>query len=140
MSEKHEINVRSSRQQGLVEFLEEHEYIVAEIADNIWQVNAIGGPSIYLAQEGQSLYFQLSIGTLGKLAEDAQLLYQLLDLNSEITPASLAIDSQAQPAELCLVERRELSSLDSNEVLSVLESLNLASIRTQKILQDKIDK
>ncbi len=130
-----DITIRSTTQQPLTEFLENHDYLVETLKDNILAVKNIGGPSIYIALENldqaATLYFELSLGELGNLRQNAAVLYKLLDLNSEIAPVSVAINSQAN--QLCLVERLEGENLDSNEILSVLESMGLACLRVQQL-------
>ena len=135
------ISVRSSLQQNLIEFLEGQDYLVEQPGENILAVSAIGGPGIYIAyQEHQTeegdgtLYFELNMGQLGSLRNNAEVLYKLLDLNSEIAPISAAVNSEGEEPALCLVERLETENLDGNEVLAVLEGIGLACLRVQQLL------
>lgn len=118
----------------LAEFLEDQGYIVEEINPQIWRVSPLGGASIYIAAEEETLYFELILGGVGSLAQNARILYQLLDLNSEIAPAGIAINSTQEPAQLCLVGRLENRNLDSNELLGMLECLGLTCLRVQQLL------
>ncbi len=133
-----EINVSTAGQQKLIDFLEDCDYLVEQLSDNILAVKAVGGPSIYVAQENigetASLYFELSLGPVGKLGENANLLYKLLNLNSEIAPVSVAINTECAEPTFCLVERLSADNLDSNELLAVLEGLGLACLRLQQLL------
>ncbi len=129
------ITVRSTVQQELAQFLEDHDYLVEQPSAQILAVKTIGGPSIYIACEAAgTLYFELSLGKLGALRQHAAVLYKLLDLNSEIAPVSVALNSEGPEPELCLVERLESRNLDSNEVLAVLEGMGLACLRVQQLL------
>ena len=133
------IRVRSSVQQSLAEFLEGQDYLVEQPGENILAVSAIGGPSIYIAHEEYreeygTLYFELNMGQLGSIRNSAEVLYRLLDLNSEIAPISAAVNSEGEEPALCLVERLETENLDGNEVLAVLEAIGLACLRVQQLL------
>lgn len=131
---EHATTIRCEKCLPLAEFLEENEYMVEQLDAQIWQVNPIGGTPIFLATEGETLYFEMSLGVLGALEHNAKVLYHLLDVNSEIAPASVAINSTNDPAELCLVGRLERTNLDSNEILGMLACLGLASLRVQQLL------
>ncbi|WGK68785.1 hypothetical protein P0082_09890 [Candidatus Haliotispira prima] len=134
-----DVTVRSSTRQGLSEFLEDQDYLVESLSPHILAVKSVGGPTVYIAQQHHEegigrLYFELSLGLLGNLEQNAPVLFKLLDLNSEITPVSVAVNSEDGQPRLCLVESLESGNLDNNEVLSVLEAMGLACLRVQQLL------
>ena len=68
----------------------------------------------------------------------SELLYfKLLDLNTEILPVSVGIDlTKEDDPRLVLVESREVSNLDENELLSVFNAFELACDRVETVLAD----
>ena len=75
----------------------------------------------------------------GNRSQSKDFYFKLLDLNTEILPVSLGINS-ANPDDprLVLVESREISNLDENEVLSVFDSLELATDKVEELLQKEL--
>jgi hypothetical protein len=63
----------------------------------------------------------------------------VLDLNTEIQPVSAGIDtSNPDDVRLVLVESREASTLDDNELLAVFDAMELAVDRLEVLIQENL--
>ena len=86
--------------------------------------------------EGGHLYFEIDLGNVSSFATE-KLYHDLLDLNTEILPVAFGLN-RANPDDprLVLVESREAENLDSNELLCVFTSLELAVDRAETMLAE----
>ena len=132
------IQIRSVKNFDLQEFLLLNNFSVETINDHILSVSRDGELPVFLHFDELQIYFQLDLGNVESLASK-DFYFKLLDLNTEILPVSLGINS-ANPDDprLVLVESREISNLDENEVLSVFDSLELATDKVEELLQKEL--
>ena len=132
------IQIRSVKNFDLQEFLLLNNFSVETVNDHILSVSRDGELPVFLHFDELQIYFQLDLGNVESLASK-DFYFKLLDLNTEILPVSLGINS-ANPDDprLVLVESREISNLDENEVLSVFDSLELATDKVEELLQKEL--
>lgn len=134
-----EIVIRSVRSIGLREFLQSHNYNMAQIDNGVILISRLD-LEIYLKPSKDVLYFEMEIGNISK-ERSVELYEDLLDLNTEILPVSIGIDkvSTGEP-RLVLVESRESANLDENELLSVLQTMEIAVAKVEVLLKKHLDK
>ena len=127
------ILVRSTDHCPMGDFLQSHDYVITEIKEGIYKVSR-DFIEVFLSVDERNIFFQLEVGDLGQY-EDLAIYRDLLDLNTEILPVSLGIDttSSASP-RLLILESRETENIDENEILSVFESMEIALFKVEKIL------
>ena len=132
------IQIRSVKNFDLQEFLLLNNFSVETINDHILSVSRDEELPVFLHFDELQIYFQLDLGNVESLASK-DFYFKLLDLNTEILPVSLGINStNADDPRLVLVESREISNLDENEVLSVFDSLELATDKVEELLQKEL--
>ncbi len=126
--------VTSTSKRSLDDFLHDHGFIVESVNGEVLSVKRPGELPIYISISSNSLFFEIDLGNVSSFA-DAELYYKILDLNTEILPVSVGIDStDGSDPRLVLVETRELANLDDNEVLSVLDAMEIAVDKVEKLL------
>lgn len=136
---KEEIVIRSVRSIGLEEFLQSHDYIMTEIKNDVILISR-SDLAIYLKSDKGILFFEVEIGNISK-ERTIELYEDLLDLNTEILPVSIGIDKTAtNDPRLVLVESRESANLDENELLSVLQTMEIAVAKVELVLKKHLDK
>ena len=136
---KEEIVIRSVRSIGLEEFLQSHDYIMTEIKNDVILISR-SDLSVYLKSDKGILFFEVEIGNISK-ERTIELYEDLLDLNTEILPVSIGIDRAAtNDPRLVLVESRESANLDENELLSVLQTMEIAVAKVELVLKKHLDK
>ena len=136
---KEEIVIRSVRSIGLEEFLQSHDYIMTEIKNDVILISR-SDLSVYLKSDKGILFFEVEIGNISK-ERTIELYEDLLDLNTEILPVSIGIDKAAtNDPRLVLVESRESANLDENELLSVLQTMEIAVAKVELVLKKHLDK
>ena len=131
-----QVIVTSSLKEDLVSFLEGNEFSVTALDDDVYRVERDGELPVFLNLEGGHIYFEIDLGNISKVATE-KLYHDLLDLNTEILPVAFGIN-RANPDDprLVLVESRETDNLDSNELLCVFTSLELAVDQAETLLAD----
>ncbi len=133
-----DIKVTSARQDDIISFLENHDFLVKNIGEDIYKVEREGDDPVYLSLIESQIFFQVDLGSLKGL-DTKQLYFKLLDSNTEILPVSFAINSSnADDHRLLLVESREIVDLCDIEVLSVFDALSIATDKAETILKDLI--
>ena len=132
------IQIRTQLHTPLIDYLENMGYIIDVIDEKILKVNSVGNESIFIVQEDKTLYFEMSLGEVAPI-KNLPTFYHLLDLNSEIAPISIAINSEDEKDQLVLVERHPIDNLDGNELISILEAMELASIRVSEIIEFELN-
>jgi hypothetical protein len=109
------IKVRSIVLVDLIEFLENRDYIVDEVSENILSANKSGEMTVYISLIDDVMYFYVDLGNITEIA-DKDLYFKILDLNTEILPVSIGIDTTNEKNNrLVIVESREIDNLDDNE-------------------------
>lgn len=128
------VMIRKPAGTPLFTMLEEHDFAVEQVTDKVFKVTHFEELPVFIHIENESLYFMVDLGDASPFA-DKDLYFRILDLNTEILPVSVGIDSTdpSQP-HLVLVESRELQNLDENEVLSVFNTLELATDKVEEVL------
>lgn len=126
--------VTSTSKKSLEDFLHDQGFIVEDMDGAVLSVKRPGELPIFISLSSSSLFFEVDLGNISSFA-DADLYYKILDLNTEILPVSVGIDStQQEDPHLVLVETRELANLDDNEVLSVLDAMEIAVDKVEDLL------
>ena len=126
--------VTSTSRKSLEDFLHDQGFIVEEMDGTVLSVKRPGELPIFISMSNNSLFFEVDLGNVSAFA-DADFYYKILDLNTEILPVSVGIDStQRDDPRLVLVETRELVNLDDNEVLSVLDAMEIAVDKVEDLL------
>ena len=131
-----QVIVTSSLKEDLVSFLEFNEFSVVPLENGIYRVERDGELPVFINLEGKHLYFEIDLGNISSIATE-KLYHDLLDLNTEVLPEAFGLN-RANPDDprLVLVESRESENLDSNELLRVFTSLELAVDRAETLLAD----
>ncbi len=126
--------VKTISKMPIIEFLIEKGYVVEKVSENVFSVNKSEELPVYMSIEGSTLYFEADLGNISEIATK-ELYFSLLDLNTEILPVSLGIDTtKTDDPRLVLVESREIDNLDDNEILSVLDAIELAIDKLENVL------
>lgn len=129
------VQIKTTRFQGLIEFLEEKGFQVEKATDDVIAANRIGEFPIFINIHGGALWFECDLGST-KGIED--MFGSFLDLNTEILPVSLGINSvNPDDPRLVLLESREAENLDENEFLSVMDAMELAVDKVEALLAKK---
>lgn len=82
---------------------------------------------LVIIEENKRLYFQLDVLHLDEIYEDVNLYRELLKLNYEIVPLSIAIDSsEAEDSILIITATLETENLDENELINVVNEFESA--------------
>ena len=128
--------IRDKQETPLMDFLQMNNYFVEEITDKVLKVVRTGELPVFLNVDEKTIYFELDLGNISNIANE-ELYHKLLDLNTEILPVSLGINS-TNPGDpkLVLVESRETANLDNNEILAVFDALEIAVDKTEGVLSD----
>ena len=128
--------IRDKQETPLMDFLQMNNYFVEEITDKVLKVVRTGELPVFLNVDEKTIYFELDLGNISEIASE-ELYHKLLDLNTEILPVSLGINS-TNPGDpkLVLVESRETANLDNNEILAVFDALEIAVDKTEGVLSD----
>ena len=128
------INITTDRSLPLSQFLQDQDYTVEQIDENVCQVTRDDDLPVFVQTNGKSLFFEVDLGNVSEYASQ-DMYFQLLNLNTEILPVSIGVDStNPQDPRLVLVESREANNLDDNELLSVFNALEIATDKVAGVL------
>jgi len=131
-----QIIVTSSMKEDLVSFLEFNEFSVTALGNNVHRVERDGELPVFININGGHIYFEIDLGNISAFACE-KLYHDLLDINTEILPVAFGLNrTNPDDPRLVLVESRESENLDSNEILRVFTSLELAVDRAETLLAD----
>ncbi len=131
-----QVIVTSSLKEDLVSFLEGNDFSVAALDNDVYRVERDGELPVFINLEGGHIYFEIDLGNISAVATE-KLYHDLLDLNTEILPVAFGINrTNPDDPRLVLVESRETDNLDSNELLCVFTSLELAVDQAETLLAD----
>ena len=129
-----DIIIKTERQDDLLSFLQNHDFIVESLENNIHRVLREEEDPVYLSISETNLYFEVDLGNISGIASQ-DLYFSLLNFNTEILPVSFAINnSNPKDPRLVLVESRETVDLCDAEILSVSDALALASEKAETLL------
>lgn len=133
-----QLTIRTDSTQPVAEFLDRHGFSVDQLSEQVYKVTRDGELPVFVNMDHKSLYFEVDLGNVSEYASQ-ELYFQLLDLNTLILPVSLGIDTTAEhDPRLVLVESREFSNLDENELLSVFNALELATDKVEALLSQYV--
>ncbi|NOR44968.1 MAG: hypothetical protein GQ534_05220 [Candidatus Delongbacteria bacterium] len=133
------IEVRSIDQTDLIDFLENRDYIVDEVSENILSANKSGEMTVYISLVDDVMYFYVDLGNITDIA-DKDLYFKILDLNTEILPVSIGIDTTNEKNNrLVIVESREIDNLDDNELLYIFNAMEIATDKVAMLLAEYLD-
>ena len=133
------IKVRSMALIDLIEFLENRDYIVDEVSENILSANKSGEMTVYISLVDDVMYFYVDLGNVTDIA-DKDLYFKILDLNTEILPVSIGIDTTNEKNNrLVIVESREIDNLDDNELLYIFNAMEIATDKVAMLLAEYLD-
>lgn len=131
-----EIQVRNLNYSNLVDFLYDNDFFVEKASDTIYKVNRSHEQPVYLNHHDNNIYFSVDLGSIKDIGSQ-DLYFKLLDLNTEILPVSIGIDtSENSDPRLVLVESRECTNIDQNELLSVFDALEIAVDKIESTLAE----
>lgn len=135
-----EIQIKTSREEELNRFLAFHDFQLEPLENDVLRATRAGELPVYIVESENKLYFEVDLGNISEIASQ-DLYFQLLELNSEILPVSLAIDN-TNPADprLVLAEARELGDLSGDELLAVFDALELAADKASALLEGALAK
>jgi hypothetical protein len=129
-----DISIRTESEAPLIEFLQSNDFFVEKITDKVLRASRSGELPVFLNAEEKSIYFEVDLGNISNIATQ-ELYHKLLDLNTEILPVSIGINStNTGDPRLVLVESREVENLDENEILSVFDAMELAVDKVEDLL------
>ena len=130
--------VKTAGQRFLKEFLLEHEFRVEEAGANVLSVRRADELPVFITATDGVMFFEVDLGNVSAVA-DKEFYFKVLDLNTEILPVSIGIDTtNPDDPRLVLIESRETGNLDQNEVLSVLDALELAVDKAEVLLTEYV--
>ena len=131
-----QVIVTSSIKEDPVSFLEGNEFSVTALDDDVYRVERDGELPVFINLEDDHIYFEIDLGNISAVATE-KLYHDLLDMNTEILPVAFGINrTNPDDPRLVLVESRETDNLDSNELLCVFTSLELAVDQAETLLAD----
>ncbi|PID26919.1 MAG: hypothetical protein CR982_07675 [Candidatus Cloacimonadota bacterium] len=129
-----DIQIRTAREMNLFEFLIEKGFHIEEIDSNIFKVDRDGEIPVFINLSNNNIFFLVDLGSINDFASE-ELYFKLLDINTEILPVSVGVDSSNKDDKrLVLVESRETKNLDDNELLSVFDALEIAADKIEILL------
>ncbi|MBN2789562.1 MAG: hypothetical protein JXR69_05190 [Candidatus Delongbacteria bacterium] len=130
------IKVRSIDLIDLIDFLENRDYIVDEISENLLSANKSGEMTVYISIIDDVMYFYVDLGNVSDIA-DKEMYFKILDLNTEILPVSIGIDTTKENNHrLVIVESRETDNLDDNELLYIFNAIEIATDKVAMLLAE----
>lgn len=120
---------------NFADVLIDNDFEVEQVTETVTKVTRMGEMPVFIHTDGTNLYFEADLGSVNGLAGQ-ELFMDLLDINTEILPVSVGIDSTTpEDPRLVLLESREAENLDENELLSVLNALELATDKVAQIIK-----
>ena len=131
-----DILIRDLHYFTLEDFLNDNEFFVEKASESILKVNRSHEQPVYLNRQDNTIYFSVDLGSIKGLGSE-NLYFKLLDLNTEILPVSIGIDTtEESDPRLVLVESRECVNMDQNELLSVFDALEIAVDKIEGLLSE----
>ena len=126
--------VRSIKRDSIPDFLIQHGFDVETVSEDLIVARRAEELPVYIKQHDGTLFFEADLGNISEIASK-ELLIRILDLNTEVLPVSIGINSaNAEDPRLVLVESRITSDLSDRELLSVFDAIELATDRVESLL------
>jgi len=129
-----EIIIRQETEEELLRFLSLNGFEVEELELGVSRVTREDELPVFLKIAENNLFFEVDLGNINEIANE-KLLFDLLDLNTEILPVSFGINrTNPDDPHLVLVESRVTGDLCAEELLSVFDALELAAEKAAELL------
>lgn len=129
-----EIIIRQETEEELLRFLSLNGFDVEELELGVTRVTREDELPVFLKIAENNLFFEVDLGNISEIANE-KLLFDLLDLNTEILPVSFGINrTNPDDPHLVLVESRVTGDLCAEELLSVFDALELAAEKAAELL------
>ncbi len=128
-----DITIKKSQHIDLTAVIEQYGYTLENLSHNVLALHSENAV-IFLELSEDRLYFQKDLGSLKNVSNE-KLWFDLLDLNTEIVPVSVGIDTENNHSRLVLVESMVASTADVEEIFNVLDSLEYAEDKTTALLK-----
>ncbi|MBD3314990.1 MAG: hypothetical protein GF344_04330 [Chitinivibrionales bacterium] len=130
--------VTTKQKVPLSDFLLDKGFQLEQADENVVKIQREGELPVFAHINDNILFFEVDLGNISEFSS-TELYFKMFDLNTEILPVSLGIDStNKNDPRLVLVESREVDNLDDNEVLSVLNAMELATDKVEELLSNYI--
>lgn len=133
-----EITIATRKSEEFEEFLELRGFAVENLGEENFSVVRDGELAVMVNVTDGVMRFQVNICSTSTI-DTKELYFKFLDLNTEILPVSFGVDStDADDPHLVLTESRLTSDLNSDELLGVFDSLELATDRAEEVLKNAL--
>lgn len=134
------IKIKLQRTEELSSFLESNGFAVDALGKDVFRVQREQELPVFLKVDQDRIFYEVDLGNISEIVSQ-DLLLKFLDLNTEILPVSLGLDtSNPEDHRLVLVESRETGDMNDNELLSVFDAMELAVDRVEELLNSVINK
>lgn len=129
-----QIRIKLQSEEDLPRFLESNNFAVVALTNDVFRIQREDELPVFLKIDDRQIFFEVDLGNIDSIASQ-DLFHQLLELNTEILPVSVGLDtSHTGDHRLVLVESREIHDLCDQELLSVFDALELAVDRVTTLL------
>ncbi len=131
--------VRKSEVRDLQDILLENGFSIEKEDEILFAHLADSEAYVAIVENEGSLYFELDLVGISKVREDIDFYKKILDLNTEILPVSIAINSSEETDKrLVVAESLPTENLDENEILEVLDVMDISLPRILKLIDEYI--
>ncbi len=131
--------VRKSEVRDLQDILLENGFSIEKEDEILFVHLADSKAYVAIVENEGSLYFELDLVGISKVREDIDFYKKILDLNTEILPVSIAINSSEETDKrLVVAESLPTENLDENEILEVLDVMDISLPRILKLIDEYI--
>ena len=134
------IQIKTNQTESIEDFLQSNGFFCEKVLEKTFKVcrEEVSDFPVFIHKNGSVLHFEVEIGNVNQIANEKRnnLYLELLKLNIEILPVSLGIDYNKDENEfkIVLLESREILNLDDNEIISVFEALEIATVKVLSLL------
>ena len=134
----YEVTIKTEKPLDLLTFLALQDFDVESLGDNVYRVVRGDELPVFMRVDDVRIYFEVDLGPVAAV-DSKDFFNRLLDLNTEILPVAIGINS-ANPEDerLVLVESRVTVDLCDAEVLAVFDALELAVDRLEPVLAEAL--
>lgn len=131
------LKIRKVEEKNLEEVLLENGYLVEKKEEIYFVKFKEFDAKAVMLEEGATLFVQVDLVGVNDLHNDVALYKKLLDLNTEILPVSIAIDSTDEKNQrLVINESLEIENLDENELLKVFDTIDMSFGKIFNLLKE----
>lgn len=133
--------VKQHNTKNIKDLLLENNYHIEEQEEGfLWITLTDFDAQIAVVEQEQTIFFQMDLIGIAELKDDIDFYKTLLDINTEILPISLAIDSSDDMNKrLILNESLETENLDENELLKIVETFELSLPLVFKVIKNNLN-